>query len=425
MDTRILLVIAGAVLLHGWVSRRLDRLWITPPLAFIAIGIIFGPSGFVLCQLSADAPLIDFIAEITLILILFSDASRISLRRLRREFSTPLRLLGIGLPLTIALGTLLARGLFPEFGWAECALLAAILAPTDAALGQAVVSSPKVPLSTRQTLNVESGLNDGIALPAVLFFAAFAGLAEGEGEGSWTTFVATQLTLGPLIGVLVGGLGAWVTNDLARREAIDRHFVVYTNLALALIAYGAAHELGGNGFIAAFIAGMVAGNIEEDQCGCLVEFTEEEGQLLMLLTFLFFGASIVVPAFERASLATFLYAAASLTVIRMIPVAISLVGTSFRAPTVLFLGWFGPRGLASILFGLAVLEAAHGNERASQIFDVVVVTVTASAVLHGFSATPLAARYGVLADRWQKEGEHPPELAGAPDLPIPGAREQA
>ena len=417
MDPRQLLVIASALLLFGWLSKWLERTWITPPLAFIALGVLLGPAGFVFCELEADAPLIDIIAELTLILILFADASRISLRRLRSEFRVPVRLLGIGLPLTIALGALAAKLIFPELGWPECALIAAILAPTDAALGQAVVSSPSVPACTRQTLNVESGLNDGIALPAVLFFAALAGLVEGEAE-NWTAFVTAQLTWGPAVGLFVGGVGACVTNRLLRRGAIEAHFTIYVNLALALIAYGLAHELGGNGFIAAFLAGMISGQLEDDSCECMIEFTESEGQLLMMLTFLLFGATFVVPAIERSSGGTWLYAVASLTVVRMVPVALALIGHGFRLQTVLFVGWFGPRGLASILFGLLVLEGAHESPLATSIFDVVVITVALSALLHGLSALPLATRYGALVASWAKEDASIAELRPAPNVPL-------
>ena len=300
----------------------------------------------------------------------------------------------------------------------HCALLASILAPTDAALGQAVVSSPEVPACTRQTLNVESGLNDGIALPAVLFFAAYAGLAEGEHETSWSTFVTAQLTLGPGVGVVVGGVGTWLTHQLMRRGAIEKHFKVYVNLALALIAYGLAHEVGGNGFIAAFIAGMVAGNLENDACDGMQEFTESEGQLLMVLTFLFFGATFVAPAVGRAEVSTWLYAGLSLTAVRMIPIALSLIGHGFRLTTILFVGWFGPRGLASILFGLLVVEGAHESPIAEAIFDVVVVTVTLSAILHGMSALPLAKSYGARVKRWAETESEFAEMRPAPEMPL-------
>jgi NhaP-type Na+/H+ or K+/H+ antiporter len=413
-----MLVVAIVLLLFGWVSRWLDRSWLTPSLVFLAVGAAFGPHGLACCSFFANTPVIDFIAELTLVLILFSDASRISLRRLRSEFSVPLRLLGIGLPLTMLLGTVAAKLLFPELEWFHAALLGTILAPTDAALGQAVITSPEVPVCTRQSLNVESGLNDGIALPAVLFFAVMSGFTSGEGETSWVHFVALQLTLGPVIGIAVGAIGAIVTTQAIRRGAIDERFLVYSNLALALVAYGLAQEVGGNGFIAAFVSGLVVGSLEDDSCECMVEFTENEGQLLMLLTFLLFGATYVLPAIERADAITWSYVALSLTIVRMLPVGLSLLGTGFRLQSVLFIGWFGPRGLASILFGLMMVERAADGQIATEIFDVVIVTVAASALLHGLSARPFAALYGA----WVRDrAEVDPELSEhrpAPDLPL-------
>jgi NhaP-type Na+/H+ or K+/H+ antiporter len=323
-------------------------------------------------------------------------------------------LLGIGLPLTIGVGTLVGIALLPGIGWLEAALVAAILAPTDAALGQAVVSNPLVPVRIRQTLNVESGLNDGIALPIVLVLAAMAGASEGEIDAAnWLRFAALAVTLGPLVGVAVGwGGGRWLERGVATGW-INTPFQRLSSLGLALLAFAAAELVGGNGFIAAFVAGLTLGNVGRNVCETLYEFGETEGQLLTLLVFLIFGAVMVPDAVENFSLATLAYALLSLTLVRMLPVALSLLGTGLRMPSVAFLGWFGPRGLASILFALVVVE--EGQVAVGPMLkDVVVLTVLLSAVLHGATAYPFARRYGAYA------AEHAPEKETeiSADLPV-------
>ncbi|MDX2480832.1 MAG: cation:proton antiporter, partial [Desulfuromusa sp.] len=356
---------------------------ITAPLVFVVFGILIGASGLDIVQLDQGHSAIHFIAELTLILVLFTDAARIDLKRLRRDHNLPVRMLLVGLPLAIAAGTLLATQLFPSFLIWEAALLAALLAPTDAALGQVVVSAKIVPVRIRQAINVESGLNDGIALPAVLLFAALASAEyAASGAGEWIRFGALQLTLGPLIGVIVGFVGARGLDTAAERRWASESFQGIGILSLAVFTYVTAELIGGNGFIAAFIGGMVFGNTIRHPCTFLFEFMETEGQLLMLITFLVFGAVLLPEGLEFVTPMILLYAVLSLTVIRMIPIAISLIGTRLRLPTQLFLGWFGPRGLASILFVLLILEETELPHRA-ELLSITVVTVALSVLLHG------------------------------------------
>ncbi len=399
MDLLSLAVIAGGLLLYSLISGRLEGTVITAPLVFIVFGFIAGSGGLQVIQIDLEHSAIHFIAEFTLILVLFTDAARIDLSLLRRDHNLPVRMLVFGLPLTIILGLMVAVLLFPAFSFWEAALLAALLAPTDAALGQAVVSAKAVPIRIRQAINVESGLNDGIALPAVLLFAALASAQNAPTEASeWVQFGLLQLTLGPLTGVIVGWVGTRFLDEASDRGWTNSSFQGVGILSLAIFTYVMAELIGGNGFIAAFIGGMVFGNTIRHPCTYLFEFMESEGQLLMLIAFLVFGALLLPEGLAHANATTVLYAVLSLTVIRMVPIALSLVGAGLRFPTKFFLGWFGPRGLASILFVLLILEESEVAHR-DEIFATTVITVALSALLHGITAAPLAKRYGALAVR--------------------------
>jgi NhaP-type Na+/H+ or K+/H+ antiporter len=399
MDLSSIAIITAALLLFSLVSGRLQGSMITAPLVFVVFGFLIGTGGLDIAQLGQSHSAIHLVAEFTLILVLFTDAARIDLKRLRRDHNLPVRMLLVGLPLAIAAGTLLATQLFPSFLFWEAALLAALLAPTDAALGQVVVSAKVVPVRIRQAINVESGLNDGIALPAVLLFAALASAEyAASGAGEWIRFGALQLTLGPLTGVIVGFVGARGLDTAAERRWASEPFQGIGILSLAVFTYVMAELIGGNGFIAAFIGGMVFGNTIRHPCTFLFEFMETEGQLLMLITFLVFGAVLLPEGLEFVTPIILLYAVLSLTVIRMIPIAISLIGTRLGLPTQLFLGWFGPRGLASILFVLLILEETELPHRA-ELLSITVVTVALSVLLHGVTAAPFAALYGRLVAR--------------------------
>ena len=349
--------------------------------------------------MNAEHSAIHLVAELTLILVLFSDAARINLKSVRQDHNLPSRMLLIGLPLTMLTGALVAAFVFPDFSFWEAALLAALLAPTDAALGQAVVSDKIVPIRIRQTINIESGLNDGIALPAILLLAALASAHfDSTGSVHWLLFGMSQITLGPLVGVVVGFVGARLIDTAATKHWMGDSSQGISILALAILAYTLAEVVGGNGFIATFVAGMVFGNSIRSACTFLFEFMESEGQLLMLLTFFVFGIALLPAGLAHASPIMFGYALLSLTVIRMLPIAISLLGAGLRPHSWLFLGWFGPRGIASILFVLLILEESQLPHR-HEILAVTMITVALSVFLHGISARPYAKYYGRLAGR--------------------------
>jgi NhaP-type Na+/H+ or K+/H+ antiporter len=394
MDLLSFAIIAGGLLLYSLVSGRLRGTILTAPLIFIAFGYALGVGGFNLAAVDVGHSTIHVIAELTLILVLFTDAARIDLNRVRQDHNLPVRMLLIGLPLTVAAGTFVAAWLFPAFSIWEAALLAALLAPTDAALGQSVISDKAVPVRIRQAINIESGLNDGMALPAVLLLAALAGAGHGTSDASeWVQFGLLQITLGPIAGIVIGYVGARCLDAAIVRGWSASAFQGIGILSLAVFTFVVAELIGGNGFIAAFIGGMVFGHSIRNACTFLFEFMETEGQLLMLITFLIFGAALLPEAIDHLSPMIFLYAVLSLTVIRMLPIALSLLGAGFRLPSYLFLGWFGPRGLASILFVLLILEESDVPHR-DELLSITVITVALSALLHGISAAPFARLYG-------------------------------
>jgi NhaP-type Na+/H+ or K+/H+ antiporter len=393
MDLITLGVIAAGLVTFSVFSGKLQGTIITAPLVFIVFGFGIGDGGFGVAELHLDHGVIHLLAEVTLILVLFSDAARIDLSRLRRDHNLPVRMLAIGLPLAMVAGTAVAMLLFGHFSIWEAALLAAVLAPTDAALGQAVVSDSAVPVRIRQAINVESGLNDGVALPVVLFLASAASAAQGTSTGNWLAFAGGQLILGPIVGAVIGFSGARVLDTAAQREWSTTAFQGIGILSVALLAFVIAELIGGNGFIAAFVGGMVFGNTVRHPCTFLFEFMEAEGELLVLITFLVFGAAMLPEALHHLNWTWVLYGTLSLTFVRMVPIGLSLLGTRIRLPSYLFLGWFGPRGLASILFALLIIEdteLVHGHE----LLSVTIVTVALSALLHGISAAPLAKAYG-------------------------------
>ncbi|MDZ7676616.1 MAG: cation:proton antiporter [Acidimicrobiales bacterium] len=396
----VLTVIAIAVFAHGLVSKRLRTTIVTAPMVFVAIGLLTGSQALGVATVDLGSAEVIILAELTLSIMLFSDAVRVDPSMVRSFIGIPARMLGIGLPLSIAAGTAVARLVF-DLPWSEAALLGSILAATDAALGQAVLADHSVPARIRSSLNVESGLNDGLALPAVTLFIAVT-LAEAEADAEpaayWIRFVAEQIGFGVLAGAVIGAGAGWLLLRARRAGWVDGINAQLSALALVGLAYLSAEGLGGNAFIAAFIAGASFRLVGGHQAEHLTEFTEDSGQLLASITFVVFGNALLGPTLDDLTLAIAVFVVAALTVTRMVPIGLSLSGTGLRTPTIAFLGWFGPRGLASILFALIVLEET-GSDVDDQLFVVVSWTVLASVVLHGASASWSARRYGVWYER--------------------------
>ena len=397
-----LAIVAGVVLAVAAVSRRLTGTPVTPAMVFVVVGVLVGP--LVIDELTA-APTgegVRTLAEATLAVVLFADASRIKPHVLRREYAVPLRLLGVGLPLTIAAGAVLAAVIFDQLNATEAIVLAILLAPTDAALGEAVVTEPRLPSRIRQGLNVESGLNDGICVPLLLIALA---AAEIEDDASTSHLairvVAEQIGYGLLGGVAAGLAAAGVVAIAYERGLITESWLQVIPVAGAGLAYGIAAALGGSGFIAAFVAGAIFGALASRESEQASRLSEEVGELLGGVTLLVFGAILLGPVLRHVTWQIVLYAVLSLTLIRMLPVAVAMMGTGARTPTIGFLGWFGPRGLASIVFAVIVVEEAH-LPQAATILATTYVTIGLSVIAHGITAAPLAIRYA----RWYESHPH-------------------
>jgi len=385
--------IALSLLAYAAVSRRLDGTAVTGAIVFTAIGLVAGVDVLGLVDPTVSSEPVKVLAEATLAVVLFGDASRIDLRALRDEVSIPARLLGVGLPLTILAGFAVGLVLLGSLTWPEALLLAIVLAPTDAALGQAVVTMPSLPSRVRQGLNVESGLNDGICVP--LFFIVLAVAQADAGDFSDThalRIVVEEIGYGLLAGALAGAAGAGVVVLSGRRGWIDELWLQVVPIATAFLAYSVAAALGGSGFIGAFVGGAVFGGLRRSRGGEVGYLVEELGGLFNAVTFIVFGAIMLGPAIGAASLAIVLYAVLSLTLVRLVPVGIAMLGTHARPRTVGFLGWFGPRGLASIVFAVLLVEEGDLPHE-DALVTTAILTVGLSVLLHGVTAAPLARRY--------------------------------
>jgi sodium/hydrogen antiporter len=392
MSDSDLAIVAALVFAWATLSARLERFDVTAPITFVLAGLLLthGPLSFL--GITPSPELVKALAESTLVLVLFCDASRVGLHDLRADLGLCLRLLGLGLPLTIGLGTVLALVLVKGAGIWLALLVGAALAPTDAALGAGMMANPAVPARIRRLINVESGLNDGIVTPFVL--VALAGAGEGgHVAGVGPVAAVAELALGVAVGAVVGGAGGFLVKAARGRGWVAGGFAGSAVLALATCAYACALALHGNGFIAAFTGGLAFGAIGGQRDRQLLPFVEETAALLSVLVWLAFGVVVVVPAFEHLTWQDAVYAVLSLTVIRMLPVAVALAGTRLGRTAVAFLGWFGPRGLASVVFALLAVEQLRQPAARSAI-AVIAFTVLLSVLAHGVTADPMARRFG-------------------------------
>lgn len=375
---------------YSLVAKRMSSMIITAPMIFIFLGTAFSLGGLVTPE--TGEALLHPVAEVALVILLFLDAAQTDWTALRHRSVWPRRMLLIGLPTTIAIGAVAAALLFPAWSIAAAALAAAILAPTDAALGQAVVTNEAVPIRPRRALTVESGLNDGLALPAVLLFAALETASEAQDSVEWLIFGGKQILLGPVAGVIIGTIGGWA---LLRAKAAGSTSETYEGvgaLALAGSAYLGAALIGGNGFIAAFVAGLAFGAVVKGACKFVYEFTESEGQLLTWAAFFLLGVVLVPDAIAHLTLPMLALILLSLFIIRPAAIWLSLLGTDARPVTKLFFGWFGPRGLATALFALLVMEQLP-HALGESIIHLAINAVWISALLHGVTAAPGARWY--------------------------------
>ncbi len=405
MDSLSLAVISALVVGYALISKRLATSVVSAAMFFLAGGALVGSSGLGLVDLPATSHTIERLAEVTLALVLFADASRIRVADLRHQATLPARLLGIGLPLTIVLGSIAGTTLFPALALAEAVVLAIILAPTDAALGQAVVSDERLPSRIRQALNVESGLNDGICVPLLLISLAWADTESGGVTARQGLQLVTEaIGYGVLAGAAVGAAVAILLTRAIRSGWTGGAWEQLVPVGAALTSYALADWLGGSGFIAAFVGGLVFGTLvnKHEQ---VERFLEEAASLTNAATFIVLGTVLVIPALDRVDLSFVVYILLSLTAIRMIPVAIALVGTHARPPTVSFVGWFGPRGLASLVF-VVIVQDSGALEHNELIVSTAVVTVLVSVFAHGMTAIPLVNRYAT----WYHAHDEKPDM---------------
>jgi NhaP-type Na+/H+ or K+/H+ antiporter len=398
------LVLLAALLVCSIAARALARLWVSTAMFLVLLGVVLGPSGFGLFDVAITTSVVHLVASLALATVLFSDAAATDVRRMRTVASLPLRLLSIGLLGSVALGALLAASLLPAITWALALVVAAILAPTDAALGAPVVTDPTVPEDVREVLTVESGLNDGLVVPILLVGLAWADL-EDIGEAGFAELIGRVVGIGLLCGAGVAVLVAVALIRVSRRWGTTHTWSALTPLLAAVACYVLAEHLGGSGFIAAFVGGLAygalcRGRIDED---LLVD--ESVSNLLQGTTWFVFGAAAVGPLLLDAAIDPrwVVYAVLSLTVVRFVPVWLALLGTRSPWPTVAFIAWFGPRGLASVVFLVIVLDLAPAADAARTIVGTVTLTVLLSVVLHGVSAHPAARAYGA----WYRRQPNP------------------
>jgi sodium/hydrogen antiporter len=390
------MVIASAfaltAFLYTLISRRLERTVVTAPILFTAAGMLLFLAMPGLRMIDVERESLLKLAEIGLVMLLFTDASHIDLKSLRSRERLPLRLLTLGMLLTIALGAVAAHLVFPGLSLWEAGILAAILAPTDAGLGQVIVRSTRVPLRIRQALDVEAGLNDGLSVPFLMFFMTVAQAGSRGGGSVLMRYIGEQLGMGALVGAAVGLGGGYLLGLAHRRgwmaEPVEQLGVV----TLPILSTLACTPVGGSMFIAAYVAGLVVRLGFREAGARSVEFAEGWGQLFDYFVFFFFGLMLLF-SFGAMAFEHLLYAVLSLTVVRMLPVSLALIGTGLSRASVLFMGWFGPRGLASIVLGLVFLEEEAHLPGEETIRLAVIATVFLSIFAHGVSAPSLIERY--------------------------------
>ncbi len=390
-DHPIVVFMALLILGYGFFSKKAENSIITGPMVFLVIGLLVSLFDLELLEEGPKAGFVEPLMEFTLLLVLFIDGSTIDLKSLNKDKILPMRLLAIGLPLTMILGSLIAIAMYPDTNPLVLILMAFILSPTDAALGLAVVTGKKVPQRVRQTINVESGLNDGIALPPILVCIALLSGSAGDGfDGDyWLGFVTKQFLYGPLIGGLIGWVGGKLVEIAFKRGMITVVYQMLASISIAVLAFSGAEYFEGNGFIAAYVAGLVLGTKNELLRERMKEFGEAESQIMILFIFLLVGMILVPISYVWWDWKAWVYAILSLTVIRMVPVAISLFRSGLDQKTIWFIGWFGPRGIASVLYMLmAIIQL--GTEGYEPLISVITLTVLLSIFLHGITAVPLS-----------------------------------
>jgi len=409
LDIALIGVGAAAIGIYALVSGRLTKSIISGPLFFTAVGIGAVALGLGTEPTGDVTGVAQVALEMTLALVLFTDAMATNITSWLEEGKLPSRLLVVGMPLIILAGAIVAAGVFPEFDLVGAAIVATVLAPTDAALGKPVVSNTRVPVRIREALNIESGLNDGIALPFLLFFIA---IGEAEQGANLVSLLLSAIGIAVIVGVAIGWVFARLivlSSERGWMLPIWRQIAV---VAVPVLVYVVADELGGSGFIAAFVGGLTFGRLLLASYPDTADFAEDLAEVLTMVAFMIFGGLLLQPRFGEFTWEMLLYALLGLTLVRMVPVAISMIGTRLRFPTILYMGWFGPRGLASLIFAAVVIEEADvaGTDL---MVTIVTLTVALSILLHGITAYPGSNAY---ADWYERQGEDHDQMRESKDV---------
>jgi len=393
-DHLTILAITLVILGYGYFSKLLSRFNISGPMVFTAVGVLISSLVLGGKPVNFNAEAVQIIAEIALIVVLFSDAAALDLQRLKEKWQLPTRLLFVALPITIVFTYFAARYFFPGEPTLYLLLLALILAPTDAALGKIVVSDKRIPQTVRNTINVESGLNDGIVFPVLLTVLAIIVSSSPDASEGWMRYIAQQISIGAVAGAFIGWTGAKLSQFTIKREWIAHQYLNLIPLALAILSFYFAEYFHGNGYIAAFFAGLFLGNMSKTLKKNVESFSESEGELLIMVSFLVFGLVFVPYMLPYLDAKTWIFALLSLTVLRILPIVLSFGFTKMDLSTRLFIGWFGPRGIASILYILVAIHELGNIKGHEEVFAAASLTILLSIILHGLSAKPLAVLYG-------------------------------
>jgi NhaP-type Na+/H+ or K+/H+ antiporter len=410
----VIAILAALIFIYSLLSHRLERTILTGPMIFTIAGILMILAAPKQIGATFELKPVLRLMEIALAVVLFTDGTRIHVRELIGSAQIPSRLLIVGMPLIILAGTITAALLFTDLSIWEAAVIGAILAPTDAGLGHAVMSSKRVPQRIRQALNVEAGLNDGLAIPFMMLFVALARVDQPASDQSWIIYLLQEIGIGVLLGSLFGIVGGWLMGQANKRHWMSPALQQLALLSLAILSWTVIETSPGNGFIGAFVAGLMIKNGYESAGEQMVEFSEFWGQLLNLYVFFIFG-TMVGPDLGKISPLIGLYAILSLTIVRILPVGVSLIGARLHRSSVFFMGWFGPRGLASIVLGLIYLKQEANLPGEPLIELVVLATVLMSIFAHGISAAPSINVYAKQIEQLEADA---PECQDAIKMPI-------
>jgi len=389
----VFLGISLVILGYGLFSKLLGKYNISGPMVFTAVGMILSPLVLGGEPIRVNAEAVQITAEITLIIVLFSDSAALNLTQLKANWQLPFRLLFVAMPITIVIATFTGFYFFPNESPLYVLLLALILAPTDAALGKIVVSDERIPSTVRNTINVESGLNDGIVFPILLTVLAMIASNSDTAQSGWIAYIAQQILVGAIAGAFAGWSGAVLMVKALRKGWMEHQYSNLAPIALAIFSFYFAEHFGGNGYIAAFFSGLFLGNTSEVLRNHVESFAESEGELFIMVSFLIFGLVFIPMTIAYWDLKALLFAVLSLTLLRMLPVVLSFGFVKIDLATRLFYGWFGPRGIASILYILVAVGELGDIKGHEEVFAVASLTIFLSIILHGLSAQPLAIYY--------------------------------